>query len=158
MLKKLILLLVILATLYSVAVFKFPEVADTIWSTIGLSEFNDKIRSWKDTYDNVVTDIPSKTDLLDTYSWAINDARNIRDDLKDKVDMTKDRIDDIRTTLSGAEDTYNEVKDTIWEAKEFIDETTDKIDEVKWTLEKVSDVTKKIDEVTEVFSTWSTSN
>jgi len=153
---KLILLAVIVCTSYTVAVFQVPEVADKLWSMVWLEELNEKIRDGKNTYDTVVTDIPSKTDLLDTYSWALNDAKDLTNDLKNKVDITKNKIDDVRWTLGEAEQKYNDIKQTVEDTKEFIDTTTQKIDEVKWTLEQVSEISDKIWEVTEVFSSsWS---
>lgn len=158
MLLKLILILVIIATSYIVAVFQVPEVADSIWSIVGLEELNKKIRDGKDTYDTVVTDIPTKSELVDTYDQAFSWAVDIGNTIKWKIDLTKDKIDTVRSTLSGAEDTYNDLRGTIWEAKELIDTTTEKINEVKWTIEQVWEMTGKISEVTEIFASWSVSN
>lgn len=156
MLLKLILILVIASTSYTVAVFQAPEIADQIGAMVWLEELNQKIRDGKNTYDTVVTDIPSKTDLLDTYSWALGDAKDLTSDLKDKIDLTKDKIDTVRGTLWEAEQKYNDIKQTVDDTKEFIDTTTQKIDQVKWTLEQVSEISNKIWEVTEVFSSsWS---
>lgn len=148
--KKLILILVILATLYWVAVFQFPEIADKIWAQIGMEEINQNIRNGKETYDNVVTDIPSKDEVIGTYWEAFSGAIDLGANIKDKIDVTKDKIDTVRDTLSEAENTYNEVKGTIEEAKEFIDTTSEKIEEVKWTIDKVSEMWDKLWEVTEL--------
>ena len=158
MILKLILLLLIASTSYTVAVFQAPELADKVWAMVWLEEINQKIRDGKNTYDTVVTDIPSKTDFLDTYSGALNDAKNLKNDLKNKVDTTKNKIDDVRWTLSEAEQKYNDIKQTVEDTKEFIDTTTEKIEEVKWTLEQVWEISNKIWEVTEVFSSSWASN
>ncbi len=152
--KKLILLLVIFATLYIVAVFQFPELTDKM----GLSDINNQIRDGKDTYDNVVTDIPTKNEVVDTYGQAFSWAVDIGNTIKWKIDITKDKIDTVRGTLWEAEQKYNDIKQTVEETKQFIDTTSEKIEEIKWTVEKVSEISDKIWEVTDVFSSWSTSN
>lgn len=103
-------------------VFLAPDVTKSIEGFVWISGTTDQIRWFKDSFDDVVTDIPS---VAEFKSWAID----IWNTVKGWLDTTKEKIDDVRVTLSGAQDTFHNAIDTI-------DST---IDTVKWAKDAVQD-------------------
>lgn len=101
-------------------VFLAPDITKTIEGAVWLSGTTDEIRSFKDSFDDIVTDIPS---VAEFKSWAID----IGNTVKWWLDSTKEKIDDVRVTLSWAQDTFNNTMDTI-------DST---IETVKWAKDSV---------------------
>ena len=121
--KKIFWIIVLLVTVYGIAIFMKPAITDKIESTLWFEGFWEKLRWNLGFINKTVTDIPS---LSEIQSWALD----IRDKVADWIQTTKDTIDTVRSTLSWAENTYNKAKDVF-------DETTQTIDKLKWTLNDV---------------------
>lgn len=134
---KILWLIILMITIYLLLVFKTPNIAMHIEKTIWIEWMATDIVKIKDTYDNVVTEIPSKYELK---KWAL--------DFKEKfiewVEITKSKIDSIRTTASWAEDTYNDLKEWYDKAKDFINTNSWKIDDIKKAINDVSNITNTI--------------
>jgi hypothetical protein len=101
-------------------VFLAPDITKTIEGAVWLSGTTDEIREFKNSFDDIVTDIPS---VAEFKSWAID----IGNTVKWGLNTTKGKIDDIRVTLSWAQDSINNTFDAI-------DST---IESVKWAKETV---------------------
>jgi peptidoglycan hydrolase CwlO-like protein len=139
--KKLLLLLVIIFTLYILIIFKLPVLADAIGKTFWLENFNSFVLQFKSDVDMVSTDTPTKEELIDTYNKALSWVIDLKNDIVNGVDVTKEKIDSVRSTLSGAEKTYNDIKEQYGDAVEFIEETSQKIEEAKKIIDAVQTVT-----------------
>ena len=94
-LKKIIWFIVIILIVYIVLIFVKPAIANNIAEKIGISAFNEQIRTIKDWIDIFSTKIPTKEEIIETYSWA-----------KDSILDLKDNIDDIRETADGLWEKY----------------------------------------------------
>lgn len=146
MITKFFLTILIFFTTYVLVIFNLPHVAWAIGKVLWLEEFNKFVLTFKSTYDETVTKIPTEDELKNTYntvqSWAI--------DFKEKfdlwVDYTKEKIDWFRETLSWAEDTFNEIKNWYDWAIKFVNTNSGLIEEYKEKIEYLSWITETISE------------
>ncbi len=134
-LKKLSLVILIIVTLFILAVFKLPTLSNTIEWWVWLDGISDTIRWVKTTVDQVSTDIPTKDELKDTYYRAYSWAIDAKDNVEEGITDTKNLIDSFRKTLSWAEAMYNDAKWVYEDTKEVIDDVQDKIETAKDILE-----------------------
>ena len=58
MIKKIVAALLLLIALYGLSIFLFPSIAAKIDSIIGIDGFSEKLRTGKEDFDTIVTDIP----------------------------------------------------------------------------------------------------
>ena len=121
MIKKIFLFLVILAVVFIVLAFQVPTVTKNIESTLGMSGITDKILNFKGTYDHVVTDIPGKQDVVNTYNTLASGAIDAKNTVVDTANTTKQKVDEVRKTLSGAQDTVNDTIKTAQKTKEDLE-------------------------------------
>ncbi|MFK7780567.1 MAG: hypothetical protein QM490_05545 [Candidatus Gracilibacteria bacterium] len=144
MIRKLLLSILIFFTVYILLIFKAPIVAGAIEKVLGIKGFNEFILGFKSTFDDTVTDIPTKAELRNAYDAIHSGALNFKENFDIGVDYTKKQIDEIRETLSGAEDTFNNVKDGYENIKEYIDTNSGVIQDVRDTIEAFSGITEKL--------------
>lgn len=138
MLKKLLLLLIILFTVYLILVFVSPTLADKIELFIWKQWLNEKIRSLKWNVDETYTNIPSKDEFIDTINQAKIQAEIKAKDALNWVNEVKWNIDEVRSTLSWAANTYNEVKTSIETTKAQVETWVNAIKTTADTLNQVS--------------------
>lgn len=150
MLRKLFWSAIVLIVLFILAVFKAPELAKSIADLAWYPNVPEKITEFKATFDNVVTDIPTKEELESQYNSTVSWALELKENIVNGVQTTKDKVDSLRETMSWAEQKVNELKETYNDAKEFIDETSEKIDQAKQIIEDTQAV---IDNVQSVWET-----
>lgn len=150
MIQKIFWVAVLLSCSYTVGVFYAPEQTDTIAAKIGIEKYNEFVRSFKTTLDDVTTDIPSKDEFLEWGKAALSWALDLKDTVTGGIGTTKETLDSVRSTLSWAEATYNDAKDTFNQAKDFIEWASDKIEQVSQTL---NDVEKLGDSITNMVNT-----
>lgn len=145
--KKILLLILSVFIIYALLVFLSPETSSKIEEMFGFSGTTDKIRNIKTQFDTTVTDVPSPQEVK---SWALD----IRDSLKNGLDLTKWKIDSVRSTLSWAQESFNETMDTIdttietvKSAKEAVDKFSEKWDalqqigdSIKWSIDTESGI------------------
>jgi peptidoglycan hydrolase CwlO-like protein len=135
--KKILLMLVVFIVLFLILIFKAPVVADKIWNLFWFYWVSENIVNIKNKFDNAITRIPSKEEVIQTYdmaySWTVN-----------AIDKTKDTIDNVRENANKIEEKYNN-------AKEFIDDTWKKIDEVKSTINDLEQIWNNIKNIV---NTW----
>ena len=141
MIKKLLLIILIIVTLYIVSIFVSPAVADKIENSFWFTWFNQKIRDLKSWVDSTYTNIPSKDEFLETYDQAKIQAEIKAKDALNWVNEVKWNIDEVRSTLSWAASTYKEVKTSIETTKaqgetwvNAIKTTADTLNQVSNTL------------------------
>lgn len=137
MIQKLFWILILVASSYTVGVFFAPTQTDVLAEKIGTTGYNNFVRSFKTTLDNVTTDIPTKDEFLEGGQAALSGAIDIKDTVVQGIGTTKDTIDTVRSTLSGAESTYNEAKDTFDKAKDFVEGASEKVQNVRNTLDDI---------------------
>lgn len=158
MLKKLFWSAILLFILFILAVFKVPEVAKSLADMAWYPNLPGKITEMKSTYDDVVTDIPSKAELEYQYNATISWALELKENITVWVQSTKDKVDSLRETMSWAEQTIDDLKWTYNDAKDFIDETWKKINETKKIIEDTQAVIDKVKNTTNNNNTGSTNN
>ena len=148
--KNILLSILILFIIFILLIFKAPVAALKIENILWINWFSEFVLSFKWTYDETVTNIPTKSELKNAYdtvhSWAID----FKDKFEDWLNITKEKIDTVREKVWEAEDTYNELKWTYDEVQEFIDTNSWKIEEIKEVIETVSEITETIT------NTWET--
>ena len=105
-------------------VFLAPDITKTIEDVVWMSGTTDEIRSFKNSFNDIVTDIPSAAEFK---SWAID----IGNTVKWGLDSTKEKIDDVRVTLSWAQDTLNSTMQTIDSTIESVQSAKDSVEEFK---------------------------
>jgi len=132
--KKIVLFLLIVFVLYTLAVFQFPEFADSFGNKIGLESYNNFVRSFKSTMDKTSTNIPSLDEAKNAYDQTLSGANALKDTFIDGVNTTKTTIDTIRETASGVQDTYNKTVETITTVKQTVDGVTETLSGVTSTL------------------------
>ncbi len=144
--KKLLLILLIFFLFYIISIFKFPAFAVIVWTLLWTENFNEFMLKFSDTYNEVVTDIPSKDEVLDTYNKTISWAIIVKDKIVNWLDTSKSFIDEVRVTFSWSEEKINEIKenidsikDTYEDTKEIIDDTVSNISEIKDKIEVIND-------------------
>jgi len=154
--KKFFLILLIIFVLYIVSIFKLPSFSWFIWNILWIEKFNEFIVSFWTTYNDVVTDIPSKEQVLDTYNKTLSWAIDIKNTIIDWLDTTKWYVDEIRLSLSWSEDKIDEFKQSITDLKDTYDDTKVIITE---TVDTVSEIKDRIDTInTAITNTWETIN
>lgn len=136
--KKFLLIILIIFVLYIIAVFKLPTFANKIWSFLWLEKFNEFIVSFSDRFNNTVTDIPSKEEVLDTYNKTLSWANEVKKDLIRWADSTKLYIDKLRLSLSWAENKINNISNRITETKKIINTTIDNAEVIKTKIEIIN--------------------
>jgi hypothetical protein len=72
MLRKLFWSAILLFILFVLAVFKAPELAKSVADLAGYPNLPSKIKELKQTYDSVVTDIPTKEELESQYNSTVS--------------------------------------------------------------------------------------
>jgi hypothetical protein len=148
MIKNLLLYILIFFVVYIVLIFNVPQIAWVIENTLWINWFNQFVLSFKWTYDETVTKVPTETELKDAYNTVYSWAIEFKDNFDSWIEITKDKIDDFRTILSWAEDTYNDIKNWINDAKEFIETNS-------WTIEEIKEVIDTVSETSEILTnTW----
>lgn len=148
MLKNLLLFIIILITLYLLAVFNAPNLANNIENIIWIEGLWNKITNFKSTTDWVVTNIPSREEFNkaydDFYSWALE----FKDNIETWADITKDKINTIRETVWWSQETYEDIKEWIKDAKDFIDSAS-------WVINQTKDIIEDVSEInTIITNTW----
>jgi len=138
MIKKLLFIILIICTLYIVAIFISPTLADKIESSLWFTWFNQKIRDFKSWVDSTYTNIPSKDEFLDTYDQAKIQAEIKAKEALNWVNDVKWNIDEVRSTLSWAASTYKEVKTSIETTKTQVETWVNAIKTTADTLNQVS--------------------
>lgn len=144
MIKKLFWILILLAVVYTLGVFYTPSVTDSVGKQLGISGYNEFIKSFKWNLDQVSTDIPTKNELVEWSKAALSGALDIKDTVIGTITDTKGKIDSVRSTLSWAESTYNDAKDTFDQAKDFVEWASEKVQKVQETLNNVSELWENI--------------
>lgn len=138
MIKKLLLIILIIVTLYIISIFVSPALADKIESSLWITWFNQKIRDLKSGVDSTYTNIPSKDEFLETYDQAKIQAEIKAKEALNWVSEVKWNIDEVRSTLSWAASTYSEIKWSIDETKLQIETSVNAIKTTADTLNQVS--------------------
>lgn len=152
MLKKLFWSLILLWVLFVLSVFKAPELATSIANLAGFPNLPEKIQSFKWTYDNVLTDIPTQEELTNQYNSTLSWALEFKENIVNWVNTTKDKVDSLRETLSWAEQKIEDLKETYNDAKDFIDTTAEKIEETKKIIEDTTAVINNVKNITETIT------
>lgn len=134
MIKKIIAFFLLIAALYVVSLFLFPDVTAKIDSTLGIPGFSEKLRSWKEDLDTIVTDIPEVSEFK---SGAL-DIKNI---VVDGVNTSKEKIDTIRSGAQKIQDTVEEGKQTYEEAREVFDDASQKVEKIQGIMQEVQSLT-----------------
>lgn len=126
---------------YGLSVFAAPDISRQIDNLLWISGFSDTLRWGKESFDDVVTDIPS---LGEVRSGALDAKQKFLDG----VDTTKETIDSVRgwaqkaeETLTEAKETYDQAKETYDQAKETFNDLTGKVEEVQGVMEDVQNIT-----------------
>jgi len=140
MIIKFLLSLLIFTIVLTLSVFNIPTITTSIEKMIWLNWFTEFILKFKSTYDETVTNIPTKGELENTYNTVQSWALDFKDKFEDWIKLTKQKIDSIRGSVWEIEDTYNDLKDNYDEVQEFIDTNSWKIDEIKEVIETITDV------------------
>lgn len=136
--------LIIFFVSYILSIFKAPILASAIEKVLWIEWFNEFILSFKSTYDDAVTNMPTKDELKNAYnvvhSWAVEFWENF----EIWVDYTKKQIDWIRETLSWAENTYNDITDWYLKTKDYINTNSWVLQDVRDTIESFSGITESL--------------
>ncbi|MCP4523110.1 MAG: hypothetical protein GY828_02725 [Candidatus Gracilibacteria bacterium] len=155
MLQKLLLSILILLVLFILSIFNAPELAGALSNMFGYPNLPKQVIEFKESFDTVVTDIPTKDEVLDTYNTTLSGAIELKGKVIDGIHTTKETVDTIRETLSGAEEKIENAKETYNKTVEFIDETGKKIEETKKIIEDTSKVIENVQGIGEDFSSGS---
>lgn len=141
MIKNILLLWFIFIIVFIILIFKTPDFALKIESTLWINWLSQFLLWFKWTYDETVTNIPTKAELENAYDTVQSGALDFKDKFEDWLNLTKEKIDWVREKAWDIENTYNDLKWTYDEAKEFINTNSWKIEEIKEVIETISDVT-----------------
>lgn len=144
MIQKLFWSVILLFILFILAVFKAPDIAKSLADMAWYPNLPEKIIEIKWTYDNVVTDIPSKEELELQYNSTVSWALQLKENIVNWVETTKNKVDSLRETMSWAEQKIEDIKEWYEDAKQFIDETGKKIDEAKQIIEDTQAVIENV--------------
>ena len=125
--KKILSFIIIIFILYIISIFKVPTLANEIEKLLNIQGFNQQVINIKKKLDNFWAKVPTKDELQNYYSWALN-----------SIEKTKQNIDNIRRKADELEKTYNTTKE--------------KIEDIKQTVEKISEVGKNINNI--MSNTW----
>lgn len=145
MIDKIIWSILIILVLFLLAVFKMPDFSDSVSSLLGVPELSGNIRNAKEKFDKIVTTVPSKEEVKDSYNRVYSWAVRARGNIEEWIDVTKERIDSFRKTMSWAEEKYDKTK-------KFVEDTSEKISELKDVVDKMAE---NWDSVWWNTSTWS---
>lgn len=128
MIKKIFWFIIILLIIYLLLIFKAPTVATQIEKILQIEWFNEKVINFKKTFDELITNIPSKEEVQGSLNGTL-----------DMIDSTKEKIDDLRLKAWEYEKKYNET-----------------INYISWATSKVDEFKDKINEATQLISSWAT--
>lgn len=138
MLKKIYFFLVIIIVGYALLAYNFPTKVQLVEDFFWLPHLSQGIISFKSTFDDTVTNIPTKEELEQAYTTIYSGAVEYSEKAKEGLDITKWKIDEVRQTLSGAGDVYIEGKALIEQTGETIDAIWQVVDAVQKVQEEVS--------------------
>lgn len=144
MLRKIIWSIILFLVIYILLIFKAPGIAWVIENIIWINWFNNFILWAKSTYDETVTNIPSKDELQNTYNTVQSWAIEFKENFEIWVEITKEKIDAFRATMSWAESTYNDLKDWFNDAKDFIDTNSWIVDDIHNTIKTLSGINEAL--------------
>ncbi|MCP4523658.1 MAG: hypothetical protein GY828_05595 [Candidatus Gracilibacteria bacterium] len=142
--KKILLGILILIVLFFVSIFKAPELAGAISNLLGYPDFPKHVIEFKSGFDHVVTDVPTKDEVINTYNTTLSGAIELKGKVVQGIHTSKETVDSIRETLSGAEEKIESAKETYNKTVDFIDETGKKIEETKKIIEDTSKVIEEV--------------
>ena len=159
MIKKIFLSLLIIFILYILIIFNIPSLWLKIENILWINWFNNFILKSKKTYDETVTNIPTKEEVIETYDTVYSWAVELKNNLKEWLDNTKKQVDNIRETLQETKDNYYELKENINEAKDFIENASwtlkNTINSNTWLIEWTKEIYESIKELeNEIYNTW----
>ena len=117
-------LLILLFTVYLIAIFFAPSIADSIGQDLWVLSFNTWVRELKWGADTVSEDILQLKDAWDTLSWA----RSVVDKTKDLIQKTQQWIETTRQTIQTKVDQVNKVADSFEKTKNSVTELQKNID------------------------------
>ncbi|MDR2411962.1 MAG: hypothetical protein LBD88_05405 [Candidatus Peribacteria bacterium] len=72
MIKKILWFLVIVFVLYILLIFTYPNLADKIENKLGIKSFNEFIRNFKTTLDDICTNLPTKDEVKNAYNKTLS--------------------------------------------------------------------------------------
>jgi hypothetical protein len=72
MIKKIFWFLVIVFVSYILLIFTYPSLADNIESKLGIKPFNEFVRNFKATVDDIYTNLPTKDEVKDAYNKTLS--------------------------------------------------------------------------------------
>jgi methyl-accepting chemotaxis protein len=130
MIKKIIAACILILALYGVSIFLFPIFASKIDSLLGIDGFSENIRSGKDNFDTIVTDIPEVSEFK-------SGAVDMKNTVIEWVNTTKEKIDTIRSGAQKVQETVEEWKQTFEEAKEVFDDASQKVEKIQSIMQDV---------------------
>ena len=133
MLKKIFWFLVMIFVLYVILIFTMPSFADRF----GNEKFNIFIRDFKNTIDEIYTNLPTKEEWQNLWNQTLSGAENLKNNVIDWANSLKDWVDEVRKNLSWAVDKYEEVKNDVDEAKKSLQDWVDKVKDITDTINSV---------------------
>ena len=131
--KNIILLWLVVIIIYLLIIFISPNLASSLWKSLWLTSFNQKVLEFKKSLDDWTFFAPIKNSvdwvidkswngvLKNTFSWELKDG------FVWWLDSTKEKIDNVRTTISWAENTYKDVKTKYEKTKEIVNDVNDAV-------------------------------
>ncbi len=132
-----------------------PSVTDPLAKSMWVSWYNSFVRSFKKNLDQVSTDIPTKSEIIEwgkaAYSWAID----IKWTVVDGIGTTKKTIDTVRGGVVEVQSTYDEARETLNQAQQVIESTSNTLQGVKNSFDDVSELSESI---TNIVDTEAVSN
>lgn len=134
MIIKIILIIVLVLSLYIAFLFVSPATVSQIDDIIWIPGLSERIKWGKESFDAIVTDIPS---IGEVQSGALDAKKKFLDG----VDSTKETIDSVRGGAQKVESTYNEAKESFDQAKETFDTVKGTIDDLWEKIEQVQVIT-----------------
>lgn len=132
--KKIIAFLILIFTLYIVAIFKVPTIATTIWEKLNIIEFNKTVIKISENYNDFMNKHWDK--------FTVDNIKQTTSDIKDWVETwiktTQDTLDNIRDNVEKASDSIKETQEKINETKESIENVIDTVSDVTDSLSNIS--------------------
>ncbi len=141
MIKKILWFLLIFVVLYILAIFKAPVLADSIEDLLKINWFNQTVRDFKTSLDNIYTNLPSKEQVIDTYNKTLSWANELKEKAWSWTKQLKESIDNVRLSISWSVDKYEWIKNDIIETKQKMDQT---VDTIKSTSEAIGEFWENI--------------
>lgn len=133
MLKKITSFVLILATLYVLAVFFMPDISKKVDNTFWLNGLTDSIKGTKTVLDWAITDIPS----IDEFkSGAVDIQRTV----SDGINTTKQTIDTVREGTQKVTETYNQAKDTYETVQQTLSGASEQLNQIQWAIQTVTNI------------------